>query len=153
GLLVLGASLGLFVFRKRWPAGLASWLSYLAIVAPVLGFAQSGPQFVADRYSYISCLAWALLMGSALLYRSPTGLVPTQGIPKPILAIAGAIAVILGILTLEQTRIWRNSETLWRHAVAVDPSSPIAHNNLGEALLSRSALDEADEQFQEAGRL
>lgn len=56
GVVVLVVSTTLFVARRRWPAGLASWLWYIVILAPVLGIAQSGQQMVADRYSYLSCL-------------------------------------------------------------------------------------------------
>ena len=33
-----------FGLRRRWPAGWASWVCYVIVVAPVLGIAQSGPQ-------------------------------------------------------------------------------------------------------------
>src|SRR4029077_18998051 len=63
GAIVVALTIGLFVLRRRWPAGLASWICYVAILAPVLGFVQNGAQMVADRYSYLSCLAWAILLG------------------------------------------------------------------------------------------
>ncbi len=47
GVLVVGISLALFLLRRRWPAALAVWVCYVAIVAPVLGVAQSGNQLVA----------------------------------------------------------------------------------------------------------
>src|SRR4030095_4481277 len=37
--------------RRRWPAGLAAWLAYLALLAPVSGIVQSGPQLVAAPFS------------------------------------------------------------------------------------------------------
>src|SRR5262249_42312287 len=39
---------------KRWPALTAAAAIYAVILAPVLGFHQSGPQLVADRYAYLS---------------------------------------------------------------------------------------------------
>ena len=48
------------VWRRRVPALAAGWLAFAAIVAPVLGFTQSGPQLVADRYTYIACWPFAL---------------------------------------------------------------------------------------------
>src|SRR2546430_1127666 len=56
GAVVVGITIGLFMLRHSWPAGLASWICYVIIVAPVLGIIQSGWQMVADRYSYLSCL-------------------------------------------------------------------------------------------------
>ena len=42
--------------RRRWPAGWVAWGAYVVLVAPVLGLAHSGPQIVADRYSYLACV-------------------------------------------------------------------------------------------------
>ncbi|HEY6201287.1 MAG TPA: hypothetical protein VI231_21975, partial [Candidatus Binatia bacterium] len=59
-LAVAALTLALIFLRKAWPAALAAWLAYLAMVLPVSGIAQSGPQLVAARYSYLPCLAFAL---------------------------------------------------------------------------------------------
>ena len=67
-LFFLVLSLGFFLARHRWPAGLAGWLVYLLLLAPVLGVAQAGLQLVADRYSYLSCMAWAILAASVVLH-------------------------------------------------------------------------------------
>src|SRR5437773_1956984 len=56
------------MLRRRWPAGLAVWACYLIFLAPVSGLVQSGPQLVADRYSYMACLGWAVLEGGGLFY-------------------------------------------------------------------------------------
>jgi len=61
-LIVTGVAL-----RRRWPGVPAALAAYVIILAPVLGFAQSGPQLVADRYSYLSCLGFALLAGGVVL--------------------------------------------------------------------------------------
>ena len=50
--------------RRRWPAFTAVWLVYAITLAPVLGFFHNGPQAVADRYTYLACLGWALLIGA-----------------------------------------------------------------------------------------
>src|SRR3989449_9637971 len=63
GLVLLTVALGLL--RRRWPAGLALWIAYALLLVPVSGVFQAGHQLVADRYSYLSCLPWALLLGAA----------------------------------------------------------------------------------------
>ena len=68
GAIVLGVALLIVVFRRRWPAGPILGLCYVAVLSPVLGFKQSGPQLVADRYSYVACLTWAILGGAGLLW-------------------------------------------------------------------------------------
>jgi Flp pilus assembly protein TadD len=145
GFTVIALTILLFLVRHRWPAALASWVYYVVVVAPVLGFAQSGVQFVADRYTYLSCLSWAVLLPGAVLYsarRSPR----LAFAAKRLGGLAGAAVMILAILSWRQTRLWHDSERLWRHAIAVQPSGG-AYNNLGTALLSQGKLPQAAEQF------
>ena len=60
-LFVFIATVVLIVLRRRLPALAVAGLIYLVLLAPVLGFFQSGPQFVADKYSYVSCIGWAVV--------------------------------------------------------------------------------------------
>ena len=154
GILVVGISLSLFLLRRRWPAGLAVWVCYVAILAPVLGIAQSGPQLVADRYSYLSCLGWAILVGAGSFHCWRVWV--AHGFRRlPILAsgLIGMIVVGLGGLTWQQTQIWHDTERLWRHALAVDQESRIAHNNLGVLLAGQGKLEEAIPHYYKAIRI
>lgn len=119
---------GLVALRRRFPAGLAAWLAYLALLAPVSGIAQSGIQLVADRYAYLAGLGFALLAGGVVAARWPWGRHP----PRRVLAAAAALAVLgaWAVLSHRQTRVWRDDVSLWRHVVAHAPSA-MGFNNLG----------------------
>jgi protein O-mannosyl-transferase len=137
-------SLGLFAARHRWPAGLAGWIAYLLLLAPVLGAAQAGLQLVADRYTYLSCMVWAILLASALLHLWRPG---TEKVARPVsaaLSIAMPLFALfgLGTLTWRQTQVWHDSETLWSHALAVSPSG-MAYLNVGRFKAQRGDLEEA----------
>lgn len=139
----------LIAMRKRWPAGLAAWACYIVFLSPVLGFVQSGVQFVADRYSYLSCLSWALLVGAAVLslLRSRR---PMAGRHHGFFLVAPAAAItfiVLGVLTWRYTLVWRSTESLWRHAVAVNPQSSLAHLYLGNYLKEQRKAAEAIEHY------
>jgi tetratricopeptide (TPR) repeat protein len=153
GLVVVALSTVLFVARRRWPAGIASWLCYVIIVAPVLGLAQSGPQIVADRYSYLSCLGWAILAAAGLCRLWQVRSIGAFNIRPAITSIALAVVVVLGTLTWRQTQIWHDSETLWRHVLALDEKSSFAHNNLALALGDRGELAEAINHFRRAVKI
>ena len=146
---------GLLWLRRKWPAGLAVWVSYTVLLAPVSGIAQSGPQLVAARYSYLPCLGWALLVGAAvcLLFHGAAGGRLGRGWVR--IGAAGVVTcfVGLGILSWRQTRIWHDSETLWSYVVSVDPASSIARNNLGFIFLNQGRLDEAEREIRTALRL
>ncbi len=149
--LVLAVTVAVIAARRRWPAGAASWVYYVALLGPVLGLAQSGPQLVADRYSYLSCLAWPLLAGAGLFWfwRSPAfERAPVHG--WGLAALSGVVLITLGIMTWRQTETWRDSETLWRHALAVGQESSIARYNLGVELLGRGETDAAIAQMRRA---
>lgn len=125
--------------RCRWPAGLAAWALYLAILSPVVGFFPFGPQITADRYSYVSCLPWAILAGAGLMRLLDRG----GRIRVRALTAAAALLLVLGGLTWQQTKVWHDSETLWRQALKVQEDHPVAHGNLGVALAQQGRLDEA----------
>ncbi|HNQ23354.1 MAG TPA: tetratricopeptide repeat protein [Phycisphaerae bacterium] len=65
---VPAAAVLLVRYHRRVPALAAAAVVYVVTVAPVLGFAQSGPQFVAERYSYVSCMGWPIVAAGGLLH-------------------------------------------------------------------------------------
>lgn len=152
GFVVLAISVSLYLSRRAWPAGIAVWVYYAVVLFPVLGTAQSGPQLAADRYSYLSCLGWALLGAAALRYALDARLSGSIQGRKFIFApmLAGAVVLALGILTWKQTLVWRDSESLWRHALAVGRESSTVHYNLAYALQKRGQFSEAIEHYRKS---
>lgn len=142
-------------FAGRAPALSAAFVCYAAVLLPVLGLAQSGPQLAADRYTYIACMPFSVLVAAALLGLA-RGMERRTAGP---MAWYGAVAVValllcsLSVLTFRQTRVWRDSETLWTHAVGIDPCSHFAYNHLGDALAARGDASAAREAFDAAIRL
>jgi tetratricopeptide (TPR) repeat protein len=70
-------------------------------------------------------------------------------------AIAGVIALVsLGATSWSYAQVWRESETLWRWAVEVDPDCSICHGKLGESALGgpagRTRVVEAEALFRRA---
>ena len=161
GVVLLVVSLGVFALRHRWPAALASWVYYLVIVipyvllVPVLGSAQNGPQVTADRYSYLSCLPWAVLSGVFLLHWQ-NWLSERGGWRTVFLGTLPAVAIVAALMSLtwQQTQVWHDPEVLWKHAVAVTDNSPFrsmgAHYNLGNVLRKKGSLDEAAEHYRQS---
>jgi tetratricopeptide (TPR) repeat protein len=146
---VIAAATALFVFRRRWPAGLALGLVYVITVSPVLGLAQSGPQLAADRYSYISCMTWALLAGAGVVWclrARAKGRLPSTAL-MPLAGVVVAVVAVLAVLTWRQSQVWRTSRDLWEHTLAVYPRTYNAHNNLGILLKQQGHYDEAEEHY------
>ncbi len=136
-----GVAIGL---RRRAPWFTAAWAAYVAMVLPVSGIVHAGLQLAHDRYSYLSCVPWALLGGAGvgvLMARRRRSI-------RPGVFAAGATAAILLIagwswLTVQQVRIWRSSDALWEAAVDADPTCAVCRGNLGRAYLVGGRLDDA----------
>jgi Flp pilus assembly protein TadD len=133
----------------RWPAGTAAYAYYAIVIAPVGGLVHAGHQLAHDRYSYLSCLGFALLVGGlpALLGRARE-----RGDIKPSLArlaTAAMIAwvVVLGTLAWDQVRVWRNTESLWFNAAFAEPECSICHNNVGAYLVNEGRVEAAFEHL------
>lgn len=128
-LLVLIVALVLLAFRRRLPGALAACAAFAVIVSPVLGLAQSGPQLVADRYSYLACMPLALLLGAGVLRASASGAAVARGV----MLLAVLVLVALGLAARDRTHAWHDSTSLWEAAYAVDDQSPMTLLNLGVA--------------------
>jgi protein O-mannosyl-transferase len=133
--------------RRRFLAGLVAWTFYVVTLLPVSGLVSFGIQLVADRYTYLPCLAWAVLAGAAVL--AATCRLRTQGHR---LQVAGATAVLLmlGGLSFRQSRLWHDSETLFRYVLAQNPEIPEVHNDLGFVLVEQRRTEEGIAEYRKA---
>jgi tetratricopeptide (TPR) repeat protein len=141
---VLGALLAGLRWGRRWPWLTVVVLLYTLLLSPVLGLLQAGPQEVADRYSYLPSVGWAILAGRGLLW-----LWERPRLRGPAAAGAGAMLLCLvglSTLTWRQNAVWRTSESLWAHAVRHTPS-PMTHRSLAGVYAQAGRLPEAIEQY------
>ncbi len=126
---------------RRQPWWLAAAAVYAVTVSPVLGLAQSGPQLVADRYSYFSCLPWAMLGGgliATLVARVPQSLSARRG-ANVACAAAAVLIALLSRATWQQCDVWAWPLSLWRQAVKTCPESSIAHAKYADTIAMMAA--------------
>lgn len=152
GLALITITAGLIWRRRRWPGLLTAWLAYLAMLAPVSGIVQLGPFKAADRYTYVSCIGWAILAGGGLmLWGERLRRIRAHAV-APIL-VAVALSLLFGVLAWRQSQVWRNAETLWRHAIAYSSECSVGHNNLGIELGKQRRYHEAIEHYTRANEI
>jgi protein O-mannosyl-transferase len=141
-----GFSAAVIVFHKSRPWALVGWLWYVGTLFPVIGFVQVGGQAMADRFSYIPSIGLLLMVCWAVEELSR----PWRA-RRAWLALAAAIALAAcAAQTMVQVRYWRNSGTLFQHALAIDPNNYFAHGSYGCYLRDRGQLEQARIECQRA---
>ncbi len=136
-------------WRKTKPYFLTGWLWFLGTLVPVIGLVQVGGQAMADRYTYIPSIGFSIAL--VFLVAEIAGKIRT---PKIILAGIATIVLLACIFVTEfQIQFWRDSETLFRRAVAVTQKNDIALINLGSALEAQGKFEDALRIYRQAEKI
>jgi tetratricopeptide (TPR) repeat protein len=143
---VIGITVAAIMLHKNAPYFIIGWLWYLGMLVPVIGLVQVGWQGHADRYTYLPQIG---------LYIAGTWAVAdlTASWRHQRIILSAAAILVIGTLIRSawvQTSYWRDSETLFSHALAVTRNNDVAENNLGIILLQKGQLDEAISRLQAA---
>ena len=145
-LLLICITVTAIALRKQRPYLFTGWLWYLGMLVPVIGLVQVGWQGRADRYTYLPQIGlyiaatWAITDLTAF-YRHQRAILSTAAI---------VVIAALSCCAWVQTSYWRDSETLFRHALAVTTNNDVAENNLGIVFMGQGKLDEAISLLQSA---
>lgn len=128
---------------------LVGWLWYLGVLLPMIGLVQSGRQGMADRYVCISLLG--LFIGMVWLVGDWAERMKWK---REVLAAAFLLLLLpMVYLTRVQIGYWRNSLTLFGHALEVTSNNAIAEANFGSALLEAGKPQLAEQHLENAVRL
>ena len=140
----------LWLYGKTWSRPiLFAWGFFCAALVPVMGFIDVGfmqYSLVADHYQHIAIIGvialasvgwseWHRLMRIGARWTT---------------AVAVLIVVSFTLLTYQQNGIYRDDISLYKAALAKNPSCSIAHNNLGFALYNLGRPLEAIEYYGQA---
>ncbi len=116
---------------------------YVLSLAPLLGFIMLYTfryTYVADHYQYLASLGPIALLATLIVrLRTVSKLLPPL--------IAALLLATLAGLTWRQSGTYVNSETLWTATLARNPTSWLAHNNLGLYYLNQNDWTRAEIHF------
>jgi protein O-mannosyl-transferase len=115
-------------FRNR-PYLAVGWLWFLGTLLPVIGLVQVGAQARADRYLYVP------MVGLLIMLAWGVADVARMFSKTAVIAVAGVACAGCAVITSLQIQHWKNSETLFQHALDVTSGNYLAHHNLGTQLL------------------
>ncbi|MBJ6725707.1 tetratricopeptide repeat protein [Geomesophilobacter sediminis] len=146
-ILVLLGLLALAVIqRNRNPWITFGILWYLVTLLPIIGIVHVGFQALADRYTYIPHIGVFL----AVVAAAEKWIGSRRGAAT---VVVSAVLLGLAAATYAQARLWRNSETLFRAAIARTSGNYVMMHNLGDELLRQGRIAEGVKQHELAAAL
>jgi protein O-mannosyl-transferase len=148
-ILIIVISVAVILMVKRMPYLFVGWLWYAIALLPVIGIIRSTLHSIHDTYTYLPSIGIAIMLawGIPSLFKS-------ENMRKKILLPSSIFTIIIMlVLTRQQCGYWKNSVTIFSHAVKVTKDNHIAHNNLGAALAEKGKTKEANYHFNEAIRI
>lgn len=128
---------------------ITGWFWYLGTLVPVVGIVQVGIQAMADRYTYVPLIGLSVIIAWGI-----QELLGNWRYKK--LAVAGssgALFLTLMTLTWFQVGTWRDSESLFSHAVAATERNYLALADLGITEARKGKINEAIAHYTEALRI
>ncbi len=128
----------------RWLT--VGWAWFLIVLLPMVGILQVGIRARTDHSMYVPIIGLAIMLAWAGRYMISN---------RPLaVSLASVAAVAMATASVTQTRYWKDSETVFRRAVAVNNANSIALENLGWVLLTTpDHVKEAEAVYREALRL
>jgi len=128
----------MYYIRKK-PFLFVGWYLYLGTLVPVIGLVQVGSQAMADRYTYVPSLGITFVLAWGI-----PSIIENQKLRKRFLAPVAVIFLsLLMLLTWQQCHYWKNSVTVFIHAISVTKNNALAHNQLGLAFYEQGRDREA----------
>jgi len=124
---------------RRRPYLPVGWFWFLGVLVPVIGLVQPGKIPLTDRYTYLPHIGLAILVAWGVPDALPAPLRRARWV-----ALAAASALLAcAAASVAQTRHWKDSVTLFEHALRVTPDNVVAHYNLANALAAQGRTAEA----------
>ena len=119
------------------------FLFYATAIFLLLQLLPVGTAIIADRYSYIAYFGLFFILGHFYVKIREGNFMWGKSFHGTIPFVVAAWFIWLGMTTRARCEVWKNTETLWRDAIAKQPDLSSAYNNLGFELYHEGKYDEA----------
>ncbi len=131
GAVLILAAVTLTVIRtaNRFPYLASGWLWFAGTLVPVIGIVQIGTQAMADRYTYIPLIGLFIMAAWGI----PDLLKNRPYRNEALFASSALILACLSIVTWRQVGYWRDSISLYDHALEVIGPDDVIFCNRGVA--------------------
>lgn len=134
---------------KKIPYFFVGWFWFLGTMVPVIGIVQIGLHAMADRYTYIPLIGIFIIAawGTPDLFRK------WRYRNWGLAGLTIALLCFFMTVTWVQAGYWKNSVTVFSHAIEATTDNYVAHNNLANALVEEEMPEEAVHHYRIAVRL
>jgi len=153
GMALVGITIISIRLIRKAPYFAVGWFWYLGTLVPVIGIVQAGGHAMADRYAYIPLIGIFIIVAWGV----PELISKWRHKEKVLSVSAGILIPTLMVMTWTQVGHWKNSITIYKHAIRVTdkkyPSLALIHNNLGIALRVEQKKEEAISHYKMAIKL
>ncbi len=145
---IFGAAISWSVWHwwPRWPHLAIGWFWFGGTLIPVIGIVQVGQAAMADRYMYLPLIGLSIMVAYSAEKLTSRG----RAVELAIIGAAGLSLLVMTLTTRNQVRLWKDSTTLFEHALAVTDRNHVAHINIGVALVNAQRYEEAEIHLREA---
>ena len=148
-LLASATALVLCLFQRK-PSLAIGWFWFLGTLVPAIGIVQNGLwPAMADRWAYVPMIGLFIVISWGL-----ADLAAKWPKWKPaFIILTFSLIAFFAVATRTQLGHWKNSITLFEHALAVTEDNHIAQNNLGNAFAEKGNFTKAIYHYRESIRL
>jgi len=136
--LLVGITIGAGVLIRQRPWLMVGWLWFLGTLVPVIGLVQVGAQSMADRYTYVPLIGVFIMVAWSL---PSAAFAPSdRGRSAATASVVAVLLTTLAAVTFRQVQFWKNTITLFEHALKITEGNYLAHNLLAGAMKQKGDL-------------
>ncbi len=146
GLVLVSLCVGAVWFGRKFAFVPVGWFWFLISLIPVIGLVQVGQQAMADRYTYIP------LTGVFITAVWGIGEIATRfGLSRLVLAMVACLVLVgFTLRTRGQLACWRDTQSLYDHALAVTGNNPTVNSFLSFYYFNQGNKAKEDGRLEEA---
>ncbi len=140
--LLIGITVYVCRYFTKYPYLLIGWLWYLGTLVPVIGLMQVGSQAMADRYAYVPFIGIFIIVAWGI-----ADIAVKRSLKIILVTVSATFLLSLFIFTTIQIPYWKDTTSIFGHALKMTQNNYIAHFGMGNELLKENKIDEAIRHF------
>lgn len=129
----------IIAYRRNWRPYFFGVMFFLFNVMFLLQVVGAGQGFLADRFTYIPYIGFMFIVA----YSLQTWMETDPAKSKVVLYTLGTIMAVFLFMTIQQNKIWANSDTLWSHVLQYETKTPLPYRNRANYRRDQGRTEEA----------